>query len=379
MSTTRRRFLQLSAAAGSALALGDRVPRTFAADVAGPAGGGDKKKTLLILGGTMFLGPALVESARKLGYTITLFNRGKTNPQLFPDVEKLHGNRDGDLKSLVGRRWDAVVDTSGYVPRVVRDSATLLKDSGHYVFISTISVYSDNSKPGADETAAVGKIANEKDEKVTGESYGPLKALCEQAAMDAMPGKTTVIRPGLIVGPMDPSDRFTYWPVRVKRGGEVLAPGTPADPVQFVDVRDLADFALHTVEAKTFGTFHVTGPAKELGMDGLLDSCKSVSKSDAKFTWVPADFLAEQKVAPWSDMPVWVPPIGDSAGFARSNISKALKAGLVFRPLDVTLRDTLAWWDTLPAARREKLKSGLTAAREAEVLAAWHKHETKKS
>lgn len=379
MSTTRRRFLKLSAAAGSALALGDRVPRAFAADVAAPSGGQGKKKTLLVLGGTAFLGPAIVESAKSLGYTITLFNRGKTNPQLFPDVEKLHGNRDGDLKSLAGRRWDAVIDTSGYVPRVVRDSATLLKDSGHYVFISTLSVYSDNSKPGADETAPVGKLANEKEEKVTGETYGPLKALCEQAAESAMPGKTTVIRPGLIVGPMDPSDRFTYWPVRVKRGGDVLAPGTPADPVQFIDVRDLADFAMHVIEAKTFGVFNATGPAKELGMGGLLDACKRVSKSDAKFTWVPAEFLMEQKVAPWSDMPVWVPPIGDSAGFARTNVSKSVGAGLKFRPVDDTIQATLAWWDTLPAARREKLKSGLTAAREAEVLAAWQKHESKKS
>lgn len=379
MSSTRRRFLQLSAAAGSALALGDRVPRAFAADVAEPSGGGEKKKTLLILGGTMFLGPAVVDTARKLGYSITLFNRGKTNPQLFPKVEKLRGNRDGDLKSLEGRRWDAVVDTSGYVPRVVRDSATLLKDSGHYVFISTMSVYSDTSKPGADESAPVGKIANEKDEKVTGETYGPLKALCEKAAESAMPGKTTTIRPGLIVGPMDPSDRFTYWPVRVRRGGEVLAPGAPTDPVQFIDVRDLADFVMHTIDARIFGTYNATGPAKELGIGGLLDTCKWVSKSDAKFTWVDAEFLGQQKVAAWSDMPVWVPPVGDSAGFARTDLSKPIKAGLVFRPLDVTIRDTLAWWDTLPAARREKLKSGLTPEREAEVLAAWHKHESKKS
>ncbi len=377
MSTTRRRFLKLSAAAGSALALGDRLPRALAADrdtASAPAG---KKKSLLVLGGTMFLGPAVVDSARKLGYTITLFNRGKTNPQLFPDIEKLRGNRDGDLKSLEGRTWDAVVDTSGYVPRVVRASAELLKDCKNYVFISTMSVYADSSKPGGDETSPVGTIPDESVEKVTNESYGPLKALCEKAAEKTLPGKVTTIRPGLIVGPMDPSDRFTYWPVRVKRGGEVLAPGSPADPVQFVDVRDLANFAMHVIEKNITGTYNATGPAKELTIGALLDACKSVTRSNATFTWVNAEFLAEQKVSPWGDMPVWVPGEGESAGFARSNVSKSVKAGLTFRPVADTIRDTLAWWDTLPTERRDKLKSGIKSDREKEVLAAWHKHEKK--
>lgn len=378
MSTTRRRFLKLSAAAGSALALGDRLPRALAADrdsAAAPAG---KKKSLLVLGGTMFLGPAVVDSARKLGYTITLFNRGKTNPQLFPDIEKLRGNRDGDLKALEGRTWDAVVDTSGYVPRVVRSSAELLKDCKNYVFISTMSVYADSSKPGGDETSPVGTIPDESVEKVTNESYGPLKALCEKAAEKTLPGKVTTIRPGLIVGPMDPSDRFTYWPVRVKRGGEVLAPGSPADPVQFIDVRDLADFVMHTIEKNITGTYNATGPAKELTIGALLDACKSVTRSNANFTWVNAEFLAEQKVSPWGDMPVWVPGEGESAGFARSNVSKSVKAGLTFRPVSDTIRDTLAWWDTLPTERRDKLKSGIKSDREKEVLAAWHKHEKKR-
>jgi len=377
MSTTRRHFLRLSAAAGSALALGDHLPQVLAADRDGDTTPAGKKKSLLILGGTMFLGPAVVDSAKKLGYTVTLFNRGKTNPQLFPDIEKLRGNRDGDLKALEGRTWDAVVDTSGYVPRVVRASAELLKDCKNYVFISTMSVYGDNSKPGSDETSAVGTIPDESVEKVTNESYGPLKALCEKAAEKSLPGKVTTIRPGLIVGPMDPSDRFTYWPVRVKRGGEVLAPGSPADPVQFVDVRDLANFAMHVIEKNITGTFNATGPAKELTIGGLLDACKSVTKSNASFTWVNAEFLAEQKVSPWGDMPVWVPGEGESAGFARSNVSKSVKAGLVFRPVADTIRDTLTWWDTLPTERRDKLKSGIKSDREKEVLAAWHKHEKK--
>ncbi len=377
MNANRRQFLRGLAAAGSAAIVGARPSFAWQSDAAGgklpPRGG----KRLLILGGTMFLGPAVVEAARERGYVMTLFNRGKTNPQLFPDVEKLHGNRDGDLKSLEGRRWDVVIDTSGYVPRVVRDSATLLSAARQYVFISTMSVYSDNSKPGADETAPVGKLDDETTEKITGESYGPLKALCERAAEDAMPGRVTVVRPGLIVGPRDPSDRFTYWPVRVKRGGEVLAPGTPDDPVQFIDVRDLAAFVLTLIENRTMGVFNATGPDKTLTIGTLLDTCKSTTRSDARFTWCDAEFLAEQKVSPWGDMPVWVPPAGESAGFARSNVSKAVKAGLRFTPLTETVRDTLAWFETLPADRQAKLKAGIAPDREKEVLSAWSKRNNK--
>jgi 2'-hydroxyisoflavone reductase len=376
MSTTRRHFLKFSAAAGSALAFGARLPRAMAADaVGGPAAAGGKK-TLLVLGGTMFLGPAVVEAATKLGYRITLFNRGKTYPQLFPDVEKLRGNRDGDLKALEGRTWDAVADTSGYVPRVVRASAELLKDCKQYVFISTMSVYSDNSRPGMDESGPIATMPDEKSESVR-EHYGALKALCEKAAETTLPGKVTTIRPGLIVGPMDPSDRFTYWPVRVRRGGEVLAPGAPSDPVQFIDVRDLGNFVMYTIDKHITGTFNATGPAKELTIGGLLDACRQVTRSNATFTWVDAAFLEQEKVSAWGDMPVWVPPTGESAGFARSSVNRAVKAGLMFRPVTDTIRDTLAWWDTLPTERREKLKSGITPEREKEVLAAWHVHEKK--
>lgn len=373
MSKTRRDFLKLAATTSAWAGIGAAFPRLARAEETTDKGGG---KTLLILGGTAFLGPQLVEAARTRGYTITLFNRGKTNPQLFPDLEKLRGDRNGQLDALRGRRWDAVVDTSGYVPRHVTDSAGLLRDAvGRYVFISTISVYSDTSKPGMDESAPVGKLADEKTEEVSGESYGPLKALCEQAAERMMPGRVATVRPGLIVGPGDGSDRFTYWPVRVSRGGEVLAPGTPADPVQFIDVRDLAEWTMRVVDAGTVGVYNATGPEKPLPIGQLLESCKKVSGSDARFTWVDAGYLAEKKVEPWSDMPVWVPPTGESAGFARVDCSRAIVRGLTFRPVDTTVRDTLSWWKEQPAERTQSLRAGITAEREAEVLRAWRERK----
>jgi 2'-hydroxyisoflavone reductase len=331
-------------------------------------------KRILILGGTGFLGPQLVEAARARGHTLTLFNRGKTRPTLFPDIEKLVGDRDGDLKALAGRKWDAVVDTSGYVPRIVKMSAELLAPNvGHYVFVSSISVLADPVKPGADERAPVATMADEKSENV-GENYGALKALCEKAAEAAMPGRVTNVRPGLIVGPGDPTDRFTYWPVRVKKGGEVLAPGTGDDPVQFIDARDLAEWIILAIEQKHVGVYNATGPENKLVMRELLETSKRVSGSDARLVWVEHTFLEEQKVAPWTDMPVWVSPTPDNAGFSQISCKKAIEHGLRFRPLDVTVKDTLAWYDTLPEERRsKKMRTGLPPEREAEVLAAWAK------
>jgi len=366
MTPTRREFLAHSSLAGAFLALDPRLPLPRRER---PSAG----TRLLILGGTAFLGPEIVEAAKARGWTITLFNRNKTNPHLFPELEKLKGDRNGDLKALEGREWDAVIDTSGYVPRHVRDSATLLKDAvKHYVFISTISVYADTSKPGTDETAPVATIPDETTEKVNNETYGALKALCEKAAESSMPGRTTVIRPGLIVGPGDASGRFTYWPVRVARGGEVLAPGTPQDPVQFIDVRDLAAWTVRTVAEGTTGVFNATGPMEPLPIGSLLEACKKASGSEATFTWVNAEFLAEQKVSPWSDMPVWVPPVGAEAGSSRVSSAKALAKGLAYRPVEETAKDTLAWWKSQPEERQAKLRGGISPEREAEVLRAWH-------
>ncbi len=365
---TRRDFVRTSAAAGAALGLAGTGLSAFAQGK--PEKDGKKAtKSLLILGGTSFLGPQLVEAAKKKGWTLTLFNRGKTNPHLFPDVEKLHGDRKVDLSALQGRKWDAVVDTSGYFPKDVAASAAVLSTNvGLYVFVSTISVYADSSKPGGDESAPVATTPDPAADKVTGENYGALKALCEKAAETAMPGKVMVVRPGLIVGPGDPSDRFTYWPVRVARGGEVLAPGTPGDPVQIIDVRDLAEWTIAMVQKRATGVYNATGPREKLGMGAMLAACKEASGSDATFTWADEKTLEELKVAPWGDMPVWLPTTGETAGASLVSASRAIAQGLTFRPIRATAKETLEWWRTLPEERRSKLKSGLTPEREAAAL-----------
>lgn len=326
---------------------------------------------VLIIGGTVFLGRHLVEAAMSRGHDVTLFNRGQHNPDLFPEVEKIRGDRDGGLDALQGRTWDAVVDTCGYVPRVVSASSEALADaSAHYTFISTISVYPNVSKPGIDESSQVGTLDDESTEEVTGETYGPLKALSEQAAEAAMPGRTLIIRPGLIVGPFDPTDRFTYWPERVAYGGEILAPGTPQRPIQFIDVRDLAEWNIRMVEAGETGVYNADGPDRTLPIAELLETSKEVSGSDAHFTWVDQEFLLEQGVSPWTDLPAWVPETDEYAGFFSISSDKAIAHGLTFRPLADTVRDTLSWNATRPAERERR--AGLAPEREIEVLKLWH-------
>lgn len=329
---------------------------------------------VLIIGGTGFLGPHTVRRLQERGHTVTLFNRGRTNPGLFPDVEKLRGDRKTDMKALEGRKWDAVLDPSAYIPADVTRSATLLAPSiGHYLLISTISVYAALDKPGMDERAPLATLKDPTVQQVTGETYGGLKALCERAAEKAMPSKTTVIRPGLIVGPGDTTDRFTYWPLRVRRAGEVLAPNTPADFVQCIDVRDLANFVVTCLEQRTTGIYNADAPGGSLTMGRLLDTCKQVATSDATFVWLPKDFMEAQKVRPWSDMPVWLPAEGETAGEGQVSVKAAMAKGLTHRPLAETVRDTLAYVDTWPEERKARLKAGLAPEREAEVLAAWKK------
>lgn len=389
MKLTRRTVVKSAVALGAATAVGGcatsrpaapagatrteeaPAPQTAAAAKTTAA----TRKKVLILGGTGFLGPALVHAARERGHEVTLFNRGKTRPGLFPDVEKLRGDRNDDLKALEGRTWDAVIDTSGYFPRVVKASAELLAPNvKQYLFISTVSVYAQTDLAGMDETGKLSELPAGTDpqtEKVTNETYGPLKAMSETAVEAAMPGRTTIIRPGLIVGPDDPTDRFTYWPVRIDAGGETIAPGTGADPVQFIDVRDLAEWCIHCVENGTVGVFNALGPEGKLTMREMLEGCRAASATPATLTWIPADFLEQQKVSPWSDLPVWVPGAGDSVGFATMSNARAVAAGLAFRPYAVTSKDTLAWWKTTSELRRAKLRAGLTKEREQEVLAAW--------
>lgn len=319
---------------------------------------------ILIIGGTRFLGRHLVNSARVRGHEVTLFNRGKTNPGLFRNVETISGDREKDLDQLSGQ-WDAVIDTCGYFPRIVRMSAEALKDKVEkYVFISSVSVYADFKKIGINESYPVGKIEDEAMEEITGESYGPLKALCEKAAQDVFGIGSLIIRPGLIVGPHDPTDRFTYWPVRIARGGEVLAPDSPAALTQIIDVRDLSDFIIHLIENNVSGIFNATGEPLPLG--NLFETCKQVSNSDADFKWASVAFLNENNVAPWSDMPAWIPDTDEDKGFARVDVSKAMQAGLVISPLTETIKDTLTWAFERPTDH--EWKAGLAEARELELL-----------
>ncbi|HSJ90386.1 MAG TPA: SDR family oxidoreductase [Anaerolineales bacterium] len=322
---------------------------------------------ILILGGTKFLGRHLVDAALARGHEVTLFNRGKTDPNLFPNLETIIGDRAQDIEKLSGRGWDAVVDVAGYLPRVVRLSAQALeKTVKRYVFISSISVYADFKRAGMDESYPVGKLEDESVEEITGESYGPLKALCEKTVQEIYGDRALIIRPGLIVGPHDPTDRFTYWPMRVKRGDDMITPSKPQTPVQFIDVRDLSEFIIKLIEDNASGIYNATGPEPELFMGEFLDACKLVSGSVATFHWASEEFLKEHEVAPWSDMPVWIPDTDDETGFSRLDISKAVKAGLKFRPLEETIRDTIAWAETRP--QDHEWRAGLDPTKEKILL-----------
>jgi 2'-hydroxyisoflavone reductase len=323
---------------------------------------------ILIIGGTKFLGRHLVDAARAAGHEVTLFNRGKTNPALFPDLETITGDREQELEKLSGREWDAVIDVAGYLPRIVRLSAEALKDSvRRYVFISSISVYADNRKVGIDESYPVGKLQDESVEEITGETYGPLKALAEKAVQDMYGDRALIVRPGLIVGPYDPTDRFTYWPMRVKRGGDMITPDKPQTPIQIIDVRDLSEFIIKLIEENASGVYNATGPDYELMMGEFLDACKRVAGSVAAFHWASAEFLAEHGVQPWSDMPVWIPDTEEDAGFSRIDVSRAIDAGLAFRPLEDTIRDTIAWVETRP--EDHEWRAGLNPDKERILLA----------
>lgn len=321
---------------------------------------------ILVLGGTLFVGRHLVEAALARGHDVTLFNRGRTNPELFPEVEKLVGDRDaGDLSALGGRRFDAVVDTSARLPRWVRDSCGLLADSvDHYTFVSSCSVYADTSEPGTDERAPVHTLEDETIEDITtAETYGALKVLCEHAAEEAMLGRTLAIRAGLIVGPYDASGRFTYWVHRISRGGDVLAPKPRAQPVQFVHGRDLADWILAMAEGRETGVFNATGPETPLTMEDLLEAIRAETEPSARLVWVDEEVLVENGVEAWSDLPLWLAPgtNPESANFLAVDVSKAVAEGLRFRPLADTIRDTLEHAGLSPEA-------GLDPVRERELL-----------
>jgi nucleoside-diphosphate-sugar epimerase len=384
MSSTRRDFIIRSAAAAGAIGLGI-VPRIALGDDRG-SGRATTPLNILILGGTGFMGPEQVNYALARGHHVTLFNRNKTRPDMFKgQVDQLIGDLNNDTSALAGKSFDVVIDNPTTAPAWVRNVAKYMKgNTRHYIFISTISVYPDNGVPNADETAPTTPMpdsldAYTLDRQNFGRYYGALKSRSEKEVQEDYPGIFTIIRPGLIVGPLDPSDRFTYWPVRVARGGEVLAPGEPNDVTQFIDARDLAEWTIRMAEKGPRdggGIYNATGPRQPMPMGQFLQTCKEVSGSDARFTWVPWSFLQEQKIRPWRDMPIVVPPNGPTAGFDRRNIDRALAKGLTFRPVTVTIKDTLEWNKTRPQEAQDKLAAGaiagISAQREAEVLAAWH-------
>lgn len=362
MATNRRDFLKVSALAGTSLAFGG-----LEVAAASPL-------RILILGGTGFIGPHQVQYALDRGHKVTLFNRGKTNADLFPTVERLVGDRNAPdgYAALAGRTWDVVIDNPAQLPRWVREAGAALRDRTQaYVFVSTLSVFAERREIGMKEDGPL-HPPGDPEATTVGNQYGPLKVRCEMEARAAFGDRALIVRPGLIVGPGDLTDRFSYWPVRIERGGEVLAPGTPDDPVAFIDARDMSEFMIRLCEQRAHGTYNCVGPRPGLTIAGMLHGIQAVTHSDARYTWVDADFLLERKLRPYADLPVWMPPRGASAGWARMDCSKAIAAGLTFRTLADTAQATLEYYHRQPADRQAALRSGLAPEKEAEVLAAWH-------
>jgi 2'-hydroxyisoflavone reductase len=325
----------------------------------------------LILGGTAFLGIALREALAQQGHEVTLFNRGITQPAAVPGVRAVTGDRTRDLTALAGDRFDAVIDTSGYVPHAVDRSARFFASrTGRYVFVSSVSVF-DISAAEIDESSAMPGLPEPSSRTVmTGETYGPLKAMCERIVSSTFRQRATIVRPGLIAGPHDRTDRFTYWPVRLARGGNVLAPGEPGAGVQVVDVRDLAEFVVHLIDRDAGSDYNVTSPQGKFTMGDVISACASVNRVPHHAVWVEDAFLTAHEVAPWTDLPLWIPSSLGIPGLLNVNVRKALVAGLKIRPLAQTVRDTLAWARTRP--RGHTPRAGLTPQREAALLEEWH-------
>jgi 2'-hydroxyisoflavone reductase len=389
--STRRTFLKWSAALGGALGTGSLSPRRVAAAAHEPTPAKNRRDVgrakvplnILILGGTGFTGPEQVEYAIARGHHVTLFNRNKTRPDFFKGrvAEELIGDLNGDTSALQGKKFDVVIDNPTTFPAWVRNAGKYLAgNTKHYMFISTTSVYRDQSQIGIDENSPTTPMPADLDpytlvpEHAT-RFYGALKTRAEQEVAALYPGIHTIIRPCLIVGPLDRTDRFTYWPARIDKGGEVLAPDKPDDPCQFIDSRDLAEWMIRMAEARELGLYNAIGPDKPLTIAEMLYGVKAITTAGAQFTWVPWEFLQEQNVRPWRHMTVWQPPYGRTAGYQRRNASRAIAKGLTFRPLAVTAKDTLDWHKTRP--EKDQLATlngeinGLSMTREAEVLAAW--------
>ena len=378
MTPTRRDFLTAAGVAGTAIALGPgraaglQVGRQIAQGAAQP-----RAKRLLILGGTGFIGPHMVRHAVEQGHDVTIFTRGRSTADI-PDVEHLIGDRNDDLNALRGRTWDVILDNNTQNYRWVQDSTELLKDSAEqYVFVSSISAYAaDFTGVASRDRVLAEPLIDEDTERFSppdgwsdgdDAGYGLMKTLSEDIVHAAFPGRTTVVRPGLIVGPGDQTDRFTYWPVRIDEGGEVLAPGNPDHAMQIIDQRDLTEWIVRLAEAGTTGNFNATGPQTRMSMAEMLYGVRAASSAPVQFTWVSEEFLEEQGVSAWRDIPAWIP--GDPLMFV--NVERAVAAGLTFRPLAITSKDTIDWDKTRPAEERENRSFGMSREREREVLAAW--------
>jgi 2'-hydroxyisoflavone reductase len=365
MTHDRRQFIKAGVLGGAASIVG--LPQFAAA-------GEQKFKPLniLVLGGTGFLGPHMVREALRRGHTVTLFNRGRSNSELFPDLETIKGDRDNGLDGLKGRSWDAVLDNSGYVPRHVEDSARLLAaNTARYVYTSTVSVYADFNVHNT-ESSPLGTIADETVEEVTGETYGPLKALCEKrAASEIAADKLTIIRPTYVCGPGDHTDRFSYWPIRTRKGGEMIWPGKPSDVIQIIDVNDLANFTLDCVDKEIAGVFNAVNPAGKYTMGDLLEDSTAVSGTTVEPQWLSEEFLYENDLAGSRSIPIWSPTGGENGGSGTFSGEAARAAGLHNRPERETARNVLTWWDAQSEERRANMKAGLAPDLEAELIAAW--------
>jgi len=373
MTGSRRNFIKAGILGGIAATAGMPSLAT-SSQAAGGKGKSARQLDILVLGGTGFVGPHMVREALRRGHKVTLFNRGKRNDDLFPDLETIIGDRDNGLDGLKGRRWDAVIDNSGYVPRHVQDSARLLApNTDRYLYISTVAVY-ENIGTAGDEDSPLATIADETIEEVNGETYGPLKALCEKRVVAEIEAdKRTILRPTYICGPGDHTDRFSYWPLRTRKGGSMAWPGSPDGTMQIVDVRDLATFTIDCLDRQVSGVYNTVNPAGSYTMGELLEDCRAVTQADVDAVWLSEDFLYEQQAMPaWQRaFPCWHPRTGaDALQFGVSG-DRAMAAGMQCRPERETARDLLSWWDTLPAERRENPKAGLSADDETRLIATW--------